>query len=660
MASKTGTARVWTIPDMIAKRKLRWEQGYPEKGIQPHDIAYDQEVIVPAAVVEILGDEHTPPNAALVAEIRERPHLLIELAFTVVDKDKRTVPFFLNEVQADFVRVYEEHGGGRPYVILKGRQQGFTTLITAIQYANAIALRNFEGITLANEKPNVETIFNEKARALHNRLHPRLKPRTKYNSKQELYFDKLGSSWRAAVASPDVGRSKTLQFAHLSEAALFTFPLSELQAGLLQACTAKAVVIYESTAKGFNDFKDLWDGGSCINLFYEWWRTSEYRYNDPHSLQLLAEAESGVADVWLCERIAMLKGMGLDREQLAWYCNKYAGYLDKSLIRQEYPCTPEEAFIASGDCVFDVEALTQQLLRVGSVKPRVGEFVYRRIKTQIKDARGEVIGEEWELCDVAFVDKPGGLIRIHEEPLVKTDKQGHVTHRAPYVLGGDTAGTGEDYFTGKIVSNMTGRTAATLQIQRIDEDVYAEQMLCLARMYHDALIGIETNYSRQPMRLIAQEYRYQKIYMRERFDKTYNETAQVPGFETTPTTRPIIIAGLVRALREDPAMEPDVPTLKELLTFVKKENGRQEAVEGGHDDLVLALAIAHQIRGQQVTDWMAVEPERDPFFEKYFGGNRGGNMAYFDDGADVGSYDGGGNDYGSGGGLGDYGGWDDI
>lgn len=638
-----------TVADLIAKRKERWEHGYPKKGIQPHDIAYD-EVVVGAAVREILGDDKTPPNTALVAEIRERPHLLIELAFTVVNKDKRTVPFFLNEAQKEFIRVYEEHGGGVPYLILKGRQLGFTTVITAVQYANAITLGNFSGLTLADCAENVGAIFNDKARSMHERLHPRLKPREKYNSKRELYFDKLGSSWRTAVATRDVGRSKTLSFVHLSEAAFFSCSLAELQAGLLQACTANAVVIYESTANGFGEFKDLWDSSSCINLFFAWWLAPEYRSTDYRELE---KAERGEADAWITERVGLLFEMGLDREQIAWYANKYASYLDKSLIRQEYPCTPEEAFIASGDCVFDVDALGQQLLRVASVKPRCGEFTYRRIKTQIRDNRGEVIGEEWELADVEFIEKANGLIRIHEEPAVKTDDKGRPTHRAPYVLGGDTAGTGEDYFTGKIVSNMTGRTAATLQIQRMDEDVYAEQMLCLARMYHEALIGIETNYSRQPMRLIAQEYRYSKIYMRERFDKTYNESAQVPGFETTPTTRPIIIAGLVRALREDPAMEPDVATLKELLTFVKKENGRQEAVTGGHDDLVLALAIAHQIRGQQVTDWMPVEHERDPFYEKYFAGDQGGNLAYFDSGG----YDDG---YGAESGLGDYGGWDDI
>lgn len=646
--------KIWTIPDMIAKRRMRWEQGYPEKGILPHDIAYD-EVIVDAAVREILGDEKRPPNAALVAELRERPHLLIELAFTVVNKDRQTVPFFLNEAQREFIRIYEEHGGGVPYLILKGRQLGFTTLITAIQYANAIKLRNFSGLTLADTAENVSAIFNDKARSMHQRLHKRLRPSEKYNSKRELYFDKLGSSWRTAVATAEVGRSKTLNFVHLSEAAFFKCTLGDLQAGLLQACTADAVVIYESTANGFGEFKELWDSGTCINLFFAWWLAPEYRSTDYRELK---KAERGESDAWLIERVGLLLEMGLDREQVAWYANKYASYLDKALIRQEYPCTPEEAFIASGDCVFDVEALTQQLLRIGSVKPRVGEFTYRRIKTRIKDSRGEVIGEEWELCDVAFIEKPGGIIRIHEEPRVKTDKQGHTTHRAPYVLGGDTAGTGEDYFTGKVIDNVTGRTAATLQVQRMDEDVYAEQMLCLARMYHEALIGIETNYSRQPMRLIAQEYRYGKIYMRERFDKTYNETAQVPGFETTPKTRPIIIAKLVRALRDDPTLEVDAPTLKELLTFVKKENGRQEAVEGGHDDLVMALAIAHQISGQQATDWMPVEPERDPFYEKYFGGGRGGNLAYFEDPADAGGYSDDG--YGSQSGLGDYGGWDDI
>jgi hypothetical protein len=40
--------------------------------------------------------------------------------------------------------------------------------------------------------------------------------------------------------------------------------------------------------------------------------------------------------------------------------------------------------------------------------------------------------------------------------------------------------------------------------------------------------------------------------------------------------------------------------LEELLTIVRNEKGRIEAPEGGHDDQMMGLAIAHQIREQVV------------------------------------------------------------
>ena len=36
-----------------------------------------------------------------------------------------------------------------------------------------------------------------------------------------------------------------------------------------------------------------------------------------------------------------------------------------------------------------------------------------------------------------------------------------------------------------------------------------------------------------------------------------------------------------------------------MLTFVRNENGRPEAQEGSHDDLIMSLAIAYYSRGQQ-------------------------------------------------------------
>ena len=52
----------------------------------------------------------------------------------------------------------------------------------------------------------------------------------------------------------------------------------------------------------------------------------------------------------------------------------------------------------------------------------------------------------------------------------------------PYVIGGDTAGEGSDWFVGQVLDNVTGRQAARLRHQ-CDEDVYARQMYCLGTYY---------------------------------------------------------------------------------------------------------------------------------------------------------------------------------
>ena len=581
---------------MIAKRRARWNERA--------DLAYDRE-LVRAAVLKVL---ETP---SLRAEIVERPYLLIELTFLIVDKRKRTVPFFFNEVQSDFIRCFEEHGAGKPYYVLKGRQQGFTSLITAMQLSFAIVRKNFSGFTLADRSDNTLAIFNDKARVIYERLPAELKPTERFASKREMFFDVLNSSWRIATATAQVGRSRTLNFVHFSEIAFYECSLADLQKGIGEAMTEDAICVYETTANGFNEAKELWDSGSCINLFYEWWRTSEYRCTQYRFME--------TDDAWLMERIKLLKEKGLEREQIAWYCRKYDGYLDKNTIKQEYPCSPEEAFISSGNCVFDKEKVANQLIRCADIEPlRRGYFTYTKTGVPIRGSDGGVIDVEWRISDIAFLESRDGYITIHEEPKVKKDHDGHVVSRAPYVLGGDTAGTGEDYFTGKVICNLDGRTVATLRKQRMDEDLYAEQMYCLGVYYNDALIGIETNYSRHPTRVIQQKYGYPNLYLRERLDRLSDEPERVCGFETTAKTKPIIIAELVMKMREDPSLEVDAETLREMLTFVKKDGGKTEAISGCHDDLVMALAIAHHISSQQSYAWTAAAPEEDRFIEENF------------------------------------------
>ena len=289
----------------------------------------------------------------------------------------------------------------------------------------------------------------------------------------------------------------------------------------------------------------------------------------------------------------------LTPEQMAWRQHAIKNLCggDINLFRQEYPSNPNEAFLTSGECIFDKEAIVARLDDIYGDHDIQGEFFYKKeLKPIISN--GVIVATEKIISDIHFVEVPNGMITLHEQSVKKTDANGNVFELEPYTIGGDTAGLGNDYYTAKVVSNIDGRTMATLRKQRIDEDKYAEQVYCLGQYYNNALIGIETNYSRVPMRELD-ELGYKNLYRRERVDTTTREVQKVLGFETTGTTKPVIIQNLVALMRDSPEAERDEATLREMLTFVRKENGKTEAQQGYHDDLIMAKAIANFIALQQ-------------------------------------------------------------
>ena len=570
-----------TIDEIVAKRRRSWEKR--------HDINYDA-MMVESAIQYIHSDE------GLRREIRERPHKLIEVAFTIVDKKKSTVPFFFNEVQQDFIHRLEHRRTGVPFFVLKGRQQGFTTLITAIQLAYAIVRKNFSGFTVANTQENTDSIFNDKARAVYTRLPASLKPHEKYNNRKEYYFDTLNSSWRVATASKELGRSKTLEFCHFSEIAFYECAMSDLQKSIGEALTRDAIVVYETTANGYNEAKDLWDSGICENLFYEWWRTAEYAIEDTSVLDDLQ-------DGWIIDRVAWLRAKGITEPQVAWYVTKYNSYLEKDSIKQEYPCMPEEAFIASGDCEFGNELVTSRIEACRGKKPiNRGYFDY---KTRITEE------DEIEIHEIEWVEDERGEISIYEAPIID-DKKG----KMPYALGGDTAGDGSDFFTAHVINNMTGETVAVYKKQNTADDLYADQIYCLGMYYNIAIVGIEVNFSYQPTNRLHRAG-YPHLYVREHIDSLTNRVDKRYGFKTTALTRPVIIAELKRKFREsNGTIGCDIPTLNEMLTFVKNQKGKPEAIVGKHDDLVMSLAITHFIGQQGDHTYTDVPIKRYRFYDE--------------------------------------------
>ncbi|MGX4584048.1 PBSX family phage terminase large subunit [Paenibacillus chitinolyticus] len=172
-----------------------------------------------------------------------------------------------------------------------------------------------------------------------------------------------------------------------------------------------------------------------------------------------------------------------------------------------------------------------------------------------------------------------------------------VKEKHPYVLGGDTAGEGSDYFSGHVIDNTNGKQVARIH-QQFDEIDYTRQIYCLGRYYNTALIGLEVNFSTYPTRKL-EEWHYPKMYVREAQDSYTHRLEKRFGFQTNKITRPLIVSNLVTIVKESPELINDISTLEEMLTFVKNQNGRPEAQEGSKDDLIMGLAITYQIRDQQ-------------------------------------------------------------
>ena len=562
----------YTAEYLINKRKEKWNE--------IHEIEYDRKLR--NAIVDEINN-----NKELLEEIKLNPEKLIELVFIVVDKNQKTMPFFLNEVQKEFIetlnKAIDDYNKGLitdiSLLILKGRQQGFTTLVTAYQLAKSILNRNFQGFTLADNSDNTEAIFQNKAKFPYSQLPDSLKPTEKFNNKRQLLFEKINSSWAVDTATKNVGRSRTVNFFHGSECAFWKDGIASVQAALGEAFTKNCIKIYESTANGYNDYQKMWNSKVHINCFYEWWKTSEYRLkliNEEIKKEFIKDIDN--KNDWIYERLRWLKNdKKLDAEQLYWYYKKYESYLDKDLIKQEYPCSPEEAFLLSGVTVFDTEKLLSRLQNIN--KPlKTGYFIYKYDETKI--------------TDIKWVNDPNGYIKIYKVP--------NAPKITKYCIGGDTAGDGSDYFTGHVLDAKTGEQVAVLK-HKFDADLYTRQMYCLGKYYKDALIGIESNFDSYPIREL-QRLNYTNQYIREQQDTYTGKLEKRYGFRTTSITRPVVISRLIEIVREHTELLNDLDTIEELLTIIRNEKGRIEAPEGGHDDQMMGLAIAHEIRNQVVFD----------------------------------------------------------
>lgn len=249
-----------------------------------------------------------------------------------------------------------------------------------------------------------------------------------------------------------------------------------------------------------------------------------------------------------------------------------------------------------GKTVFDARAIQSRLETIP--KPmKVGYFEY--------DYDG------LKITNIRWVNDREGYIELYVLP-----NQRNYTE---FAIGGDTSGEGSDWFVADVIDAKTGEQVAKLRHQ-FDADQYTRQMYCLGKYYKDALIGIEANFDSYPI-MELQRLGYPKQYVRTAQDTYTGKTEKRYGFKTTSLTRPTIISRLIEIVREHCCLINSRETLEELLTIVRNEKGRIEAPQGGHDDQMMSLAIAHQIREQVVFPSEVIEVQPQSHFnveKKYF------------------------------------------
>ena len=516
------------------------------------------------------------------------PKEYCESLLYIRDKKQRLVKLKFKPAQENLYRIIkEEHQAGRPVrlIVLKGRQEGISTATEALMFQDSATRPLVNTLIVAHRDDSTAALFNMN-KLFFDYLPKVLQPMRKNSNAKELVFENptrdedekrrrpgLRSRIRCITAGgKGAGRSLTQNNVHLSEFAFWPGNKMETLLGIMQSVPddINTMVIIESTANGFNEFKTLWDGAVAGTngwrpVFLPWYMEPEYR----------KPVEPGT--VWTDEERKLREQYGLDEEQLSWrrWCIKTNCGGDEQLFRQEYPNTPDEAFLLSGDPFFDNDVIMAR--RQAATTPlRVGLFEHD--EPEIEGG----MPQNWR-----FADREKGYIRIYEEPVPGR----------PYVLGGDTAGEGSDCFTAFVLDNTDGHQVAELQ-QPLSEILYARQVFCLGHYYNTALIGVEVNFSTYPERKL-EEWHYPKLYQRERFDTYANIMVKSFGWVTSPKTRPAILAELHTIMDEAPELVVSFETLGEMLTFVHGKNRRPEAAAGEHDDLVMAAAIAHAIRGQQ-------------------------------------------------------------
>jgi len=440
----------------------------------------------------------------------------------------------LNRAQQEYSRRCSQRN-----IVLKARQLGVTTYIAARFFIQTITRPGTLTVQVAHTEDSAQAIFSIVRRFWENlpRRMRRGALRTSRANVRQLVFPALDSEYRVETADDNAGRGMTIHHLHCSEVSRWPRGGKETLASLRAAVVPNGEIVLESTARGAAGvFYEEWQKAEETGYtqhFFPWWYDKSYRENVRKGKVLpLTEEEKVLAALH-----------GLTEEQIAWRRKTWKTM--RNLAGQEYAEDAVSCFLASGECVFDVEAIEKAAAHAGA----------------------------------PVESQDNGRLLIWLPPNRGGQRQ--------YIIGVDTAGGGADgdYSCAQVIERTMGLQCAELH-GHFPPFELARRVMALAGVYGNALVAVERNNQGYGVLAHLKDLHYENLY----------EQGGQEGWLTSVVTRPAMIENLAGVLVEQPELFHSPRLLEELKTFVRHADGHGAAAEGAHDDCVMAMAIALAVR----------------------------------------------------------------
>ena len=441
--------------------------------------------------------------------------------------------FKLNRAQQEYSRCATKRN-----IVLKARQVGITTYIAARFFIQTITQPGTVTVQVAHNDESAEAIFNIVHRFWENLPNSRVQRGALVKSRsnvRQIVFPRLDSEYRVETADDNAGRGMTIHNLHCSEVSRWPRGAEDTLASLRAAVVPEGEIVLESTPRGaVGLFYDEWQKAEEQGYrrhFFPWWYESSYK----------EDVSKRVLGPLTVEEQELSSKYGLTEGQISWRRTRLR--IMKKQAAQEYAENTESCFLASGECVFELDAI---------------------------EKAGKAATKPTESHD-------------NERYLVWLPPQ----DKKQYIIGVDAAGGGTDgdYACAQVVERASALQCAELHGHFPPLEL-ARRLVRLGQRYRNALIAVERNNHGYGVLAHLKDMGYHNLFTQGGQD----------GWLTSVATRPMMIENLGAMLDEEPTLFQSELLLREMKTFVRHTDGNSAAAEGSHDDCVMAMAIALAVR----------------------------------------------------------------